>query len=106
TGQPYHPGDSFFSVFGLNLPGNPTLLQVLGLKGGGINALSRSAVAAILNASDPLVGYPLTTSQIIAAYQTAVASGDGSQIEALKNLLDGYNNAGCTVDADGNVIVR
>ncbi len=101
----YATTDKFETIFGRNVfVGNPTLLQVLGFGSGGIDALSRHTAAALLNASDPLIGYPLSPSQVITAYQAAFDSGEARQIEALKNVFDWLNNAGCTVDAHGNAI--
>jgi len=69
----YSPSTSFSSVFGLtitiftggnpknsaNYITNPTLLQALGANGGGINALARHAVAALLNACSDCVQYAI-----------------------------------------------
>jgi len=52
------------------------------------------AVAALLNAAQPLVNYPLTQADIISQVNTALASGNGAQILALKDTLAGYNNLG------------
>jgi hypothetical protein len=71
---------------------NVTLLQALGTGGGGVSALMRSAVAAILNAAHPSVDYPQTAAQTIAAVNAALASGNAATIESLKNQLDGWNN--------------
>lgn len=77
------------------------MLDVLNTGGGGVEALSRHAVAALLNASHPLVGYPMTAEAVIHAYQVAIDSGNAAVIEAQKNLFDAFNNAGCTIDAHG-----
>jgi hypothetical protein len=77
------------------------LLEGLGLNGGGVNALTRHAIAAVLNAAHPDVGYPLPIGGpdgIVALVNAAFLSGDADRIEALKNLLDGFNNAGCPID--------
>ena len=55
----------------------------------------RQAVAALLNAENSGVDYPLTTEQVIAMVNDAVASGDPT-IESLKDTLDGFNNLGAS----------
>lgn len=67
--------------------GNLTLLQGLNLGGGGINALTRQAVAAYLNSVN--VNYPLTTQQVKDAVNAAYASGN---YNTLASQLDEYNN--------------
>ena len=59
-------GDAFGSL------GSLTLEQALGQNGGGINALLRHAVAAVLNALHPGVDYPLTVSEIITLVNAAI----------------------------------
>jgi hypothetical protein len=68
-----------------------TFSQALSLGGGGLNALLRQAVAALLNASSPDVDYPLTAAEVIAMTNAAIASGD---YESTKDLFDEANNAG------------
>ena len=64
------------------VPGNPTLLEGLQADGGGINALARHAVAALLNASNPDVDSDFTVAQVIALVHDAIASGDLDTIKA------------------------
>jgi SdrD B-like domain len=101
----YSPTQTVASVFGnaFGSLGSLTLQQALGTGGGGLNALLRHSVAAVLNAASPNVDYPLTTSQIISAVQTAAAGGDAA-VEQLKNQLDTYNNYGANLDQHGNVV--
>ena len=110
--QGYSPNQTLESVF--NVPDslgldNTTLLQALnfgggsGVKGAAQN-LFRQAVAALLNAAHIHVDYALTTSQIVSQVNTALASNNASTIEALKNTLDKYNNAGGGIDAHGKPI--
>ena len=102
----YSPSDSFEAVFGTApdpFSGSPSLLDVLNLGGGGVNALSRHAVAALLNASHPAIGYPLTPSVVIAKYQEALATG-GFLIEVKKDLFEDFNESGCPIDAHGDPI--
>jgi hypothetical protein len=67
-----------------------TLLDALSLRGGDVNALARQAVAALLNAANPDVDYPLTEAEIISMVNDAFATGEG--VESLKDTLDEFNN--------------
>jgi hypothetical protein len=101
------PNQTLESVF--NVPDslgldNKTLLQALGTGGGGVSALFRQAVAAVLNAAHPLVDYPLTASSIVSQVNTALASGNKNTIESLKDQLDSLNNLGGGIDAHGRPI--
>lgn len=71
----FKPTDDFDTVFGVNAF-NPdlNLMQAVNLGGGGLKALARHAVAALLNASHPDVESPMTPSEVIAAVQGAVAT--------------------------------
>lgn len=95
----YSTGDSFNTVFGgTYFSPDITLLQALGRNGGGINALARHSVAALLNASSPGVAYPdESTASIILAFQTAVEDGR-TAIEMQKNAFDAWNNGGCPLN--------
>ena len=55
----------------------------------------RQAVAGLLNAENSNIDYPLTTAQVIAMVNDAVASGDAA-IESLKDTLEGFNNLGAS----------
>jgi hypothetical protein len=91
----YLPSQTFASVFGVAVPGQPaelTLGAALELGGGGANALARQAVAALLNAAHPEVDYPLSEAQIIAMVNAAITSGNAATIESLKDTLDEANN--------------
>jgi hypothetical protein len=95
---PYSHTDLFVDVFGPGYPGNPTLGEALRLKKGGLNALVRHSVAALLNAASPNVyAEPEfdTPGEVVAAYQAAFDSGE---YELLKNLLDDANNSGCPLN--------
>lgn len=94
----YMPNDSFEAVFGVDVPGSPTLLDALSAGGGGLDALMRHATAALLNAASPDVAYAgayTSPAQVIAAVQNAIQSGD---YEPLKDALDAANNAGCPLN--------
>ncbi len=94
----YAPGDSFEAVFGRDVPGDPTLLDALRLRGGGLNALMRHTVAALLNATNldvnPVPSFD-TPAEVIEAFQAAFDSGDYS---TTKNLFETSNEAGCPLD--------
>ena len=72
-----------------------TLLEVLSTGGGGLDALGRHAVAALLNSAPGAPDYPLTTAQVIAGFNAAFASGN---YENQKNIFDRYNNLGCPLN--------
>lgn len=105
---PYTPSQLVSSVFTGADPSlaSATLIQALAFKGGpGVvgaeSILLRAAVAALLNSADSSISYPLTTAQVIAQVNTALASGDRSTILALATLLDDDNNLGCPINAFG-----
>jgi hypothetical protein len=109
----YVPGDFFNAVFGTTIEvrgkgktviSNPTLLQALEANGGGINALARHAVAALLNINNPDIAYPMTEGDLFAAVQAAIIAGE-PDITDLKDQLDEDNNAGCTINQRGEAIV-
>jgi hypothetical protein len=81
--------------------GAQTLIEALENGGGGVDALLRQAVAAVLNARAGL-DFPFTEAEIIAAVNAAITSGDAATIEALKNDLDEANNLGCPFGNDGD----
>jgi hypothetical protein len=85
---------------------NDTLLQALNYGGGpGVlgasRILLRAGVAALLNAASPDVAYSLTTAQVIAQVNGALASGDRATILSVASLLDTANNAGCPINQQG-----
>ena len=110
----YSPGQSFESVFGpveplrvkkkdqMNGPTveEPTLLQALNAPGGGINALARQAVAALLNAESPDVDYALSWLEVITLFQAAVGSTDPSAIETQKDNFETLNELVCPLNED------
>jgi hypothetical protein len=79
---------------------NSTLLQALSFQGGdtgvcgAMRILLRTAVAALLNSAHPDVDYSLTTAEVIADVNAALASGDRQTILALASELDASNNLG------------
>ena len=87
-------------AFGLD---NATLLAALSFEGGptitdASEVLLRQAVAALLNAAHPDVDYALTTDEIIARVNAALASNNRGTILALAAELDRLNNQGCPLN--------
>lgn len=97
SGDTYLTTDSFETVFGLSgtdLGAAYTLLDAVQASGDGAGPeqLARHATAALLNINIDDVNYPITQSELISLVQAAFAS---QEYENLKNMLDGFNNAGC-----------
>ncbi len=94
----FSPGDSFETIFGRDaFTDDPSLLQVMNFRGGGLNRLSAHAVAALLNASHPDIDYDLTPADVITDWQIAFDAG-GPAINAQKNIFVGFNELGCDFD--------
>jgi len=87
----YGPDNSYSAVFVVDA-GGKTLLEALETGGGGAKALGRHAVAALLNASNPDVGYLYPVDEVIAIVQGAYDSGD---FETAKDLLEEQNELDC-----------
>ena len=90
---PYDPRDPFSSVFEDAFPGM-TLVDVLRQGGGGLNALGRHTVAALLNAASSDVDYNLGAGEVIDAFNDLYPSGR-AQYNALKNEFERFNEQGC-----------
>ena len=106
------PTDKFNTVFGTSATlklskdksttdkgsaSDPTLYGALGAVGGDVNALARHCVAAKLNVENPDVNYPMTYDEVINQCHDAIVSGDKNTMNALKDILDGYNNLGADI---------
>jgi hypothetical protein len=91
---PYTPNTLFSAVFEDAFPGQ-TLDDVLSNGGGGLNALGRHAVAALLNAASSGVSYNLSTAQVIDAFNAVFPGGD---YESLKNQFEAFNVQGCPLN--------
>jgi hypothetical protein len=92
---PYDPTDSFTSAgFEDAFPGL-TLLQVLQQTGGGLNALGRHTVSALLNAASGDVSYAFTPQQVIDAFNAVFPGGD---YEGQKNLFAAQNELSCPLN--------
>ena len=81
-----------------------TFLDALSYRGGrGIEGAARNllrhAVAALLNQGHPDVGYPMSVDEIKVGVSQALASLDRGEMLDLKDILDGFNNIGCGIDA-------
>ena len=94
--NPYDPGDSFNTYFDNAFPGM-TLLEVLKQDGGGLNALGRHTVAALLNAASAGVDYAFSPAAVISSFN-AVYPGSKSDYEALKNQFERENQRGCPLN--------
>lgn len=100
--QPYAPGNSFFTVFGIDatmyargLDPALTLGQAINLGGGDFSKLARHGTAGLLNAASSQTAYAVPNpADVISAVRAAFLSG---QAEPLATMLDSYNNAGCDV---------
>ncbi len=88
---PYTPNTLFADVFENAFPGK-TLLEVLRLNGGGLSALGRHTVAALLNASSAEVGYAYSAADVIAKFNAVYP---GANYETLKNEFEHYNEMYC-----------
>jgi hypothetical protein len=98
--QVYAPTDSFNAVFGITGPfaDSLTLLGALQQGGGGINALGRHAVAALLGSVHSGVDYGLTEAEVIEKTKAAYESGIATQIEGTKNVFAALNEKGCPLN--------
>jgi hypothetical protein len=98
--QAYTPGDSFNSVFGVSgpFPNSFTLLDALSQGGGGVNALGRHAVAALLSSVHSAVDYGLLVTEVIQKTQAAINSNDATQIEGTKNEFAALNEKSCPLN--------
>lgn len=111
--EEYSPTARLDSVF--NIPAafsdlaDDTLLSALSYTGGPAvidkaKLLLHHAVAAVLNAAHEGIGYPYRRFDaplgIVPSVNSALASGNGSTMTDLKDVLDEANNLGCPLSAD------
>jgi hypothetical protein len=87
----YSPAQPFSSVFEDAFPGL-TLGEVVALGGGGLNALGRHTVAALLDSATLGSSYGLSQADVIAMFNAVFPGGD---YETLKDQFDALNNQGC-----------
>ncbi len=90
---PYTPSTLFSDVFEDAFPGK-TLLQVLWQGGGGLKALGRHVVAALLDAASSDVSFELAPTDIITQFNN-VYPGSSDDYNALKDVLASYNERNC-----------
>jgi hypothetical protein len=100
----YAPTDAFDDVFDpdavpLRRPesgttSDITLAEGLRLRGGGVNALIRHTIAALLNAANSGVDYDLTEADVLAKYAAAI----GGDVEAQKDEFAQFNEQGCPLN--------
>jgi hypothetical protein len=106
-GLRFKPTDLFSDVFGPTITikvgkkkkkvTDPTLLQALKAKGGGIKALARHTVAALLNAASPGVSYDLMIKEVIDEFN-AVYPGTKQDYNSLKDVFVSFNEQGCPLN--------
>jgi hypothetical protein len=94
--DPYDPTDLFDDHFENAFPGK-TLLDVLSLGGGGLNALGLHTVAALLNAASPDVEYDINDPQDVIDAFNAVFPGTKEEYNDLKNEFAGFNEQDCPI---------
>lgn len=92
----YTPQTMFSSVFDNAFPGK-TLIQVLNLGGGGLNALGRHVTAALLNAQSQELNYGLGASDVVTLFNTVYPGTANAYLNA-KDILEGYNVRYCPLD--------
>lgn len=89
-----NPTDLFSAHFDDAFPGK-TLLFVLGQGGGGLKALGRHTVAALLNAASSGVSYGLTAADVVNAFNAVYPGGD---YEGQKDIFANLNEQGCPLN--------
>jgi hypothetical protein len=93
---PYAPTTLFVTAFGVNAFPGKTLLQVLSTGGGGLTALGRQIVAALLNSNTTSLNYNWSTAAVISAFANAYAT---KQYQPLEGQLDNWNSQqGCPLN--------
>ena len=85
---------------------NLTLRQALDLQGGKdacgkAEILLRAAAAAYLNSLSTCVQFELSTGELVAEVNAALANCDATAIITEATRLDGFNNAGCPLNQQG-----
>ena len=93
---PYTPDTMFSDVFENAFPGM-TLLDVLSQGGGGLNALGRHTVAALLDAASSNVNYDRSESQVIDMFNNVYPGSKGSY-NGIKDILAYFNEQGCPLN--------
>lgn len=98
----YYQYSYFFLTFGISNYRNVGnfnlfLLEALSIKGGGYNKLAKEATAALLNACDPNINFPLTVEQIKTATRDMFDNTNYGNKDAnnLSSLYADANNSVC-----------
>lgn len=103
----YSTGQTVASVFSqasrYPSAGSATLLEALSFSGGPsvedtARLLAHHGVAALLNAADSRIDYPLLQADVVSQVNAALASGDSGAMTALASRLDTDNNLGCPLN--------
>ncbi len=89
------PGSNAAVRRGQTVTNVSTQLQALEANQGSLAALTRHAMAALLNAAHPGVAYGMSPAGVVAAYNAALAGGD---VEGTKNMFEARNEAGCPLN--------
>ena len=74
-----------------------TLLEVLKQGGGGLIALGRHTVAALLNAASPNVSYDMSVSEVIDAFNDVYPSSTADYND-IKDMFEDFNELGCPLN--------
>ena len=81
---------------------NPTLLQALDANGGGVNAMIRHGIAAMLNACSDCVQYEYSSPDQVISWIEGALNGDGPYtVGQLHSMFAEANEAGCPVNQHG-----
>ncbi len=94
---PYTPNTLFSSVFEDAFPGM-TLVQVADQGGGGLIALGRHTVAALLNGANDGVDYGPSAQDVIDMFNDVYPSGNDNDYTNLKDVFEGLNESGCPLN--------
>ncbi|SFH00742.1 DUF7467 domain-containing protein, partial [Neptunomonas qingdaonensis] len=100
----FDPTDSYESIFSVEVPGTPSLLDALNSGGGDLDALMRHSTAALLNASNPFVAYEYSQAEVISMTQAAISSG---VYEITKDLFAAKNELGADLNegtSEGTIV--
>ncbi len=95
---PYSPNQLFSSVFDDAFPGQ-TLLQVISNGGGGLNALGRHTVSALLDAKAlGVIHYGLTPQQVIDQFNAVFPGGDYGALSDQFEGMEDVNGRTCPLN--------
>ena len=93
---PYDPDDAFSDHFEDVFPGM-TMLDVLSQGGGGLNALGRHMVAALLNSAHPGVDYSFVEVEVIDWFDNTVPNTK-DYYNFVKDKFEDENQLGCPLN--------